>query len=79
MLRLQEEWLKHLEGNDMTYCQHFLFAAGGAACIIYHGVKLAIHAIMPCFNRSALKDVQDYASDKRAKTTWEALSDRYRP
>jgi hypothetical protein len=78
MYKWQGWWIKHLEDNNMTYCQHLRFAIGGATCIIYYGVKLATHAIMPCFNRTALSDVQCYASGKRAKSTWENISDRHR-
>ena len=70
MESLLDRWNGHLTENNMGYCEHFRFAFCGAACIIYHGVRLAIHAVLPCFHREALKDADMYTSTKRGKAFW---------
>lgn len=78
MALLRDRWNQHLTENEQTYCQHFRFAAGAAVCIIYYGVKLIIHAITPCFNRTALKDTERFAAERRTDANWKNIDGRRR-
>lgn len=52
-MNLQQRWNKHLQENNMTYCEHFIFAVGHGLCCIKAGVYLCIHGFLPCFRRRA--------------------------
>ena len=41
--------INHLEDNDMTYWEHFRFAAGYGVLCIYHGLLLVIHSLIPAY------------------------------
>ncbi len=41
--------IKHLEDNDMTYWEHFRFAAGYGFACIYHGLLLIVHSLIPAY------------------------------
>lgn len=64
--KMKELWLEHLRENRMSYCQHLRFAAMSATVAIVHCVRLLIHAVMPCFNRSALRDIHAYTCHRRS-------------
>lgn len=62
---MRNKWIEHLQENNMTYCQHFKFAAYGSLLIGVHCVRLLVHAVMPCFNRKALSDIHQTAVVRR--------------
>ena len=41
--------INHLEDNDMTYWEHFRFAAGYGVACIYHGLLLILHSLIPAY------------------------------
>jgi hypothetical protein len=48
---------RHLQENNMSYCQHFKFAmAHGILCMIA-GLYLIIHALFPCWFQTAGSDL----------------------
>lgn len=48
---------KHLQENNMTYCQHFKFATfHGFVCLVA-GLCLIIHAVFPCWFQTAGSDL----------------------
>jgi hypothetical protein len=53
MQGLVKRWKKHLKENNMTYCQHWLFAVGHGLRCIRAGIYLCIHGLLPCFYRHA--------------------------
>lgn len=62
---------KHLVENDMTYLQHFRFAAFHGFICLVAGFCLIVHAILPCLFQTAGSDlVQSLAIvfKKRRKT-----------
>jgi hypothetical protein len=48
---------QHLEENNMTYYQHFKFAAFHGLVCILAGVCLVIHAFLPCIFQTAGSDL----------------------
>ena len=75
---LIDRWKRHLEENDMGYFQHLWFAVEIGLCIIWYGLKMIAHGLLPCFGTSALKEIQDYAAKKRHDARWGALTNRQR-
>ena len=63
---MQERWTEHLEENEMNYWQHLKFAIYAATVCSVHCIRLFIHAVLPCFNRKALRDIHVTASNFRA-------------
>lgn len=59
-------WKLHLDENDMNYWQHLIFASHGAAVCMVHCLRLLIHAVLPCYNRDALRDIHYTSSTMRA-------------
>lgn len=49
--------MRHLEENGMTYMQHFAFAAKFSTICIVAGMKLGVHAIVPCAFKKAGSDL----------------------
>lgn len=52
-MRLTERWREHLAENNMTYWQHFRFAAGHGCRCIRAACMLLLHAAAPCWFRRA--------------------------
>ena len=52
-MSLKRRWSEHLSKNNMTYCNHFVFAVVHGLCCIKAGVYLCIHGFLPCFRRRA--------------------------
>ena len=52
-MTLTKKWKEHLPKNNMTYCEHFVFAVGHGLGCIRAGIYLCIHGILPCFYRHA--------------------------
>tara|TARA_B100001778_G_C18197481_1_gene454086 strand:+ start:61 stop:339 length:279 start_codon:yes stop_codon:yes gene_type:complete len=44
-----KESIQHLRNNDMTYWEHFGFAAGYGVSCLYHGIFLILHALVPAY------------------------------
>ena len=40
---------QHLRENDMTYWEHFKFAAGYGVACLYHGMLLILHSLIPAY------------------------------
>lgn len=76
--KLKTVWDQHLNENKMSYWGHLKFGLSGAACIIWCGTKLFIHAIIPCFNVKILRQTENYISNKRYIANWKAISNRER-
>lgn len=53
MSSLVNKWCEHLKKNDMTYCEHWMFAVGHGLQCIKAGLYLIIHGLFPCFFQSA--------------------------
>lgn len=49
MQSLVKKSLNHLHKNQMSYCEHFLFAFGYGWQCIKAGLYLIVHSIFPCF------------------------------
>jgi len=62
---MANKWSEHLNENNMTYYEHFKFAAYGALVIGVHCLRLLIHSVLPCFNRKALFDIHQTAIVRR--------------
>jgi len=52
-MKLLNQWKKHLYENQMTYCEHLLFALGYGFACIKAGGYLIIHGLFPCFYKKA--------------------------
>ena len=52
-MKLLKKWKDHLNRNNMTYCQHWMFAVGHGLGCIRAGIYLCIHGSLPCFYRRA--------------------------
>ena len=76
--RLADKWNTHLDENHMGYFRHLWFATDIGLCIIWYGLKMIWHGILPCFGTSALKEIQDYATKKRHEPRWGAITNRRR-
>jgi hypothetical protein len=50
-------WKNHLSENNMAYCEHFRFAISHGFRCIQAGLYLIIHALLPCFFKSAGSDL----------------------
>jgi hypothetical protein len=48
---------EHLDENNMTYCQHFKFAAFYGFFCLVAGCALIIHAIFPCWFQHSGSDL----------------------
>ena len=48
-MKFLNRWNKHLSENQMTYCEHLLFALGYGFACIKAGGYLIIHGLLPCF------------------------------
>lgn len=49
MVDLLEKAKKHLKDSNMSYWQHYIFAAKYGLLCLYHGCLFFIHASLPCF------------------------------
>ena len=78
IMTLKDRWTKHLTENNMTYWQHLKFASYGAAHCLWHSLRLAVHALLPCFNTTALRQIHTVASTLRAESYLKNIFDRYR-
>ena len=77
-MTLQDKWRKHLTENNMTYWQHLKFASYAATRCLWHSLRLVVHAALPCFNTTALKDMHTLTSTLRAESYLKNIFDRYR-
>jgi hypothetical protein len=46
-MNFRQKWIHHLKENNMTYVQHFIFAAYHGIRCVKAGLFLIFHAIMP--------------------------------
>jgi hypothetical protein len=61
-MSLKQKWIQHLEKNNMSYNEHFVFAMFyGVNCCIA-GFYLIVHSILPCFFSTAGSDLVERLS-----------------
>lgn len=59
-MNLSQKWIQHLKENNMTYMQHFKFAASHGIRCIKAGLFLICHATIPAvFPRAGSNLVND--------------------
>lgn len=51
--KLKYKWCKHLSENQMTYCEHLMFALRHGFVCVKAGWYLIVHGILPCFYQKA--------------------------
>lgn len=69
MFNLVQKAKDHLQDSNMSYWQHYIFAAKYGLLCLYYGCLFFIHASLPCFfqkNGSSLisKLEKDFKADK---------------
>jgi hypothetical protein len=52
-MKLLQRWKHHLSENQMTYCEHLMFALGHGFVCVKAGWYLIVHGILPCFYQKA--------------------------
>lgn len=48
-MNLYKKWIQHLQENNMSYTEHFIFAIFYGSICLLAGCCLIIHSILPCF------------------------------
>lgn len=66
-MKIKQKWTDHLQENNMTYTQHFIFALFYGLCCLVAGFYLIVHSVFPCFFQTAGSDLVTKLSQRFKK------------